>query len=450
MTQVGEAIARYHKLIESEPYIDLAWAKALQDKFKTEKLSGRPISPVLRPHFITNRQYAALVKAAESLFSAINRVEHLALANPALLARMQLLPAERMLAQVDPGYSFFSVTGLLDTALNNGSLRFVSHNADAPAGVVYGDLLADLFYDAPPVREFRKKYKLSKVGGTKYLLSALLKAYKDFGGKLKKPRIAIVEFRQPFQSAEASEYTLLAEMFAREGCPTEIASPDQLEYRNGVLRKGEFAIDMVYRRVRLQEFLVRFDLSHPLVRAYKDRAVCMVNSFRSELGRKKAVFDLLTDDAVTQGFPAVEKRAIKDFIPWTRMVQAAKTTYRGHTVDLPEFVMKHRTKLVLKPNDDSAELNSFRGAETDDLGWEKALRQAMRVPYVVQEVAEPARAVFPLMQYGSLMMKDMQIDVHPHSFLGKVHGCSSWLSVAGSSGFSTLTGLAPTFLLEGK
>lgn len=450
MTQVGEAIARYHKLIESEPYIDLAWAKALQDRIKAEKLGGRPISPVLRPHFITNRQYAALVKAAESLFSAINRVEQLALSNPALLARMQLLPAERMLAQVDPGYSFFSVTGLLDTSLNNGSLRFVAHNSEAPAGVVYGDVLADLFYDAPPVKEFRKKYKLLKLGGAKYLLSALLKAYKDFGGKLKRPRIAIVEFRQPFHSPDASEYALLAEMFAREGCQTEIISPDQLEYRNGVLRRGEFAIDIVYRRVRLQEFLIRFDLSHPLVRAYKDRAVCMVNSFRSELGRKKAVFDLLTDDAVTSNFPAAEKRAIKEFIPWTRMVQAAKTTYRGHTVNLPEFVMKHRVKLVLKPNDDSAELNSFRGAETDDLGWEKALRQAMRVPYVVQEVADPARAVFPLMQYGSLIMKEMQIDVHPHSFLGKVHGCSSWLSVSGSNSFTTLTGLAPTFLLEAK
>jgi hypothetical protein len=176
----------------------------------------------------------------------------------------------------------------------------------------------------------------------------------------------------------------------------------------------------------------------------------MVNSFRSELGGKKAVFDLLTDDEVTAKFPALEKRAIKDFIPWTRMVHAAKTSYKGHIVDLPEFVMKHRAKLVLKPNDDSAELNSFRGADTDDLGWEKALRQAMRIPYVVQEVAEPARAVFPLMQYGSLMMKEMQVDVHPHSFLGKVHGCSSWLSVAGTSSFSTLTGLAPTFLLEGK
>jgi len=450
MTQVGEAIARYHKLIESEPYIDLDWAKALQERLRVEKLTNRPISPVLRPHFITNRQYAALVKAAESLFSAIARVEQMALATPALLARMQLLPAERMLAQVDPGYSFFSVTGLLDTNLNNGSLRFVSHHSEAPAGVVYGDALADLFYDAAPVKEFRKKYKLTKVGGTKYLLSALLKAYKDFGSKQKKPHIAIVEFRQPFQSADVSEHALLAEHFAREGYQTQIVSPDQLEYRGGVLRSGDFTIDVVYRRIRLQEFLVRFDLAHPLVRAYKDRAVCMVNSFRSELGAKKTMFDLLTDDSVTARFPAAEKRAIKDFIPWTRLVQAAKTTYRGHTVNLPEFVMKHRAKLVLKPNDDTTELNSFRGAEIDDMGWEKALRQAMRVPYVVQEVAEPAHAVFPLMQYGSLMMKEMQIDVHPHSFLGKVHGCSTWLSAGGSAGFSSLTGLAPTFLLEGK
>jgi hypothetical protein len=450
MNQVSEAIARYHKLIESEPYIDLGWALALQSKMKAEKLGDRPISPVLRPHFITNRQYTAMVKAAEVLFAAIGRAEQMALATPALLQRMQLLPAERMLAQVDPGYSAFNVTGLLDTNLNNGSMSFVAHNSETPAGVVYGDVLADLYYDAPPVKEFRKKYKLGKLGGSKYLLQALLKTYKSYGGKQKKPHIAIVEFRPPFQSAEMSEYAPLAAFFTREGIPTEIVSPDHLEYRNGVLRRGEFTIDVVYRRMKLQEFLVRFDLTHPLVRAYKDRAVCMVNSFRSELGAKKAMFDLLTDDAVTKQFPAAERRAIKEFIPWTRLVQAAKTTYHGHTVDLPEFVMKHRAKLVLKPNDDTAELSAVRGAETDDLGWEKALRQAMRVPYVVQEVAEPARAVFPLLQYGSLMMKEMQIDVHPHSFLGKVHGCSSWLSVAGSSSFSTLTGLAPMFLLEGK
>ncbi len=162
----------------------------------------------------------------------------MALANPALLARMQLLPAERMLAAVDPGYSFFSVTGLLDSNLNNGTLRFVSHDADAPAGVVYGDALADLFYDAPPVKEFRKKYKLTKLGATKYLLQALLKAYKDFGGKQKTPRIAIVEYRPPSQSAEFSEYAALADYFSREGYPDR----DHLPARSArIPRRGSAA-----------------------------------------------------------------------------------------------------------------------------------------------------------------------------------------------------------------
>ena len=31
MSQLSEATARYHKLIESEPYIDLAWAEELRE-----------------------------------------------------------------------------------------------------------------------------------------------------------------------------------------------------------------------------------------------------------------------------------------------------------------------------------------------------------------------------------------------------------------------------------
>jgi hypothetical protein len=450
MTLVGEAIARYHKLIESEPYIDLAWAHALQDRIKAEKLDGSPVSPVLRPHFLTARDYAALERASATLLSAVERVQQMALANPTLLARLQLLPAERMMAAVDPGYSAFSVTGLLDSAVIDGSVRFAGYGAEVPAGVLYGEALADVYYDCPPMKEFRKKYKLKKLGGTKPLLTAMLKAYKEFGGKQKKPRIAIVEFRQPFQTAANSEYASLAEFFTREGYPAEVVAPEQLEYRNRELRKGDFLIDLVYRCINLQEFLVRYDLNHPLVRAYKERAVCMVNSFRAEMGSKRALFDLLTDDQVTAAFPAAEKKAIKDFIPWTRLVHAAKTTHKNHTVDLPEFVMKHRAKLVIKPNDDAAGLHPVRGADVDDLTWEKTLRQAMRTPSVVQEVVEPAHAVFPLLQFGSLMMKDMLVHVHPHAFLGQTYGASSWLSVGGSSGFTTLAGLAPTFLLEGK
>lgn len=448
MTLVGEAIARYHKLIESEPYIDLGWAQALQERKKALRLDDGPISPVLRPHLIASRDYVAMAKASEALLSAIDRVERMALATPALLARVQLLPAERMLASVDPGYSAFSVAGTLHTQMNDGAIRFNGHSGVASPGAIYGEALSDLYYEAPPVKELRKKFKLKKLPGVKPLLAAILKAYKESGGKNKKPNIAVVEFRQPVVSSQS---LLLAEFFSREGYPTQVVSPDQIEYRNNVLHHGEFNIDVVYRSVKLQEFLVRFDLNHPLVRATKERAVCMINSFRTELSSKQALFDLLTDDAVTAKFPAAERKAIKDFVPWTRLVQAAKTTHKGHTVDLPEFVMKHRAKLVLRPNDNSTEVHPVRGSEVTDLNWEKALRQAMRTPYVVQEAPEPpARAVFPMLQYGSLMMKEMLVDVQPHAYLGSVQGCSSWLDVAGPSSFSTLNGLAPTFLLEGK
>jgi uncharacterized circularly permuted ATP-grasp superfamily protein len=450
MNQLDEAVGRYQKLLESEPYKDLTWAESLAERMHAEHLTqgGRLVCPFLRPNFISRRQYDSMVKAAEALFSAIDRVKQMALANPGLLARMELLPAEKMLASIDPGYEFLAVTSLLDTHLNNGSLHFVEYVADTPVGVAYGEALADLFYDAPPVKEFRKRYALQKLGGKKYLLSALLKAYKQFGGK-RQPNIAILEFRQAFQATDEGEYVLLRDFFRAEGYPTEIVSPDQLEYRSGVLRRGDFAIDLIWRRVKVQEFLLRYDLSHPLVRAYRDGRVCVVNSFRSELAHKKAIFDLLTDDSVTGNFPAAEKKAIRQYIPWTRVVAAAKTSYQDQTVDLPEFILKNREKLVLKPNDDSGENHSIRGWESDHIGWDRALRRALRTPYVVQEKVEAASAPFPLMRYGELEIKEMKVDLHPHAYLGKVQGCSSWLT-AGNGGFSTITGLAPTFILEPK
>src|SRR5207253_6056530 len=172
------------------------------------------------------------------------------------------------------------------------------------------------------VKEFRKKHALTKVGGKKHLLSALLATYRQFGGR-GKPRIAILEFRPTFANT-TSEFELFRDYFREAGYEAEMVSPDQLEFKNGVLRRGSYEINLVYRRVSVQEFLQRFDLSHPLVQAYRARAVCMANSFRSELAHKKAMFALLTDEALTQKFPAAEKKAIREHVPWTRLVTSGK------------------------------------------------------------------------------------------------------------------------------
>jgi hypothetical protein len=352
-----------------------------------------------------------------------------------------------MLASVDPGYSFQTVTSLLDTFMNGGSAHFIGHHSDSAPTLAYSAALSNLFYDCPPVKQFRRQYNLAKVGGTKQLVSSLAAAYKQFGGK-RKPRVGVLEFRQAFQTAEGADYWLLKELLLSHGLEAEIVSPDALEYRNGILRQGNFAMDVVFRRVTVHDFLLRFDLTHPLVRAYRDRAVCVVNSFRSELAQKRTIFALLTDEALTAGFPVAERRVIQEYVPWTRVVAPGKTKYGDKTVDLMEFVLKNRERLVLKPNDSGGEEHTLQGWNTDASRWERALRQAARTPIVVQEKVTPEKLVFPLLRDNTLELRELQVDVHPHACLGKVQGCSTWLSDVTNGGFSSVAGLAPTFILD--
>src|SRR3984893_17171826 len=160
MSQLVDAIAKYNKSLESGPFRDLAWAEALHRRMEEEKLSagGRLICPFLRPNFVSRRQYDSLVKTGEALIGAIDRMEQMVLTTPALLARLELLPAEKMLASIDPGYQALEVAARLDSHLVNGHLHFIQYNADSPTGAGYADALADLFYGAPPVKEVRKKY----------------------------------------------------------------------------------------------------------------------------------------------------------------------------------------------------------------------------------------------------------------------------------------------------
>jgi hypothetical protein len=449
MTQLDEAISRYHRILESEPYRDLQWVKSLQDQMEARQLSagGRLICPFLRPNFVTQKQYDNLVKTGESLISAVDRMLRLALASPQLLSRMQLYPAEKMLAAIDPGYEVPEVSAQLDLQIQNGSLHVMQYNADALTGAAWSEGLSDLFFDCPPVKEFRRRYNLTRVGGKKPFLNALLKAYKMFAPG-KKPNIAILEFRDP---TGRSEYEIYRDYFRAEGYQTELVSPDQLEYRNGVLRSGAFNIDLIYRRISAQEFLLRFTLNHPLVQAYRDHKVCIVNSFRSELSHKKAMFALLTDETLTAKFPILERKAIREHVPWTRVVKAGKATGKDEPIeDLLQYIKANREKLVLRPNDEYSDLHSYIGYEHDEGSWSRALREAERSPYVVQERVKPARTVFPLMNFGHLEFKEMQVDVQPQAFLGKVAGCSSYVSSSGAGSYSLASGITPTFIIDSK
>lgn len=460
MAQLGEAISRYHKLIQQEGFGGSAWADELQERMRQLHLteSGRVVSPVLRPHFISRRQLDTLTRVTNHLAEILDRIEQIALASPQLLNRLQMLPAEKMLAAIPSGYSRFSVTSSMDAAVRNGSLSLQGLDTCKPVGLAYSSLLADLFLELPLVKGFKRgRYKLSKIGGSKYLSTAIHEAWREFEKKTRqgasrnghgasKPAIAVLQIGQENGSA-TSQSLLLAESLSAQGADARLVSPEQLQYSGGQLRAGDYAIDVVFRLLLTRELLARFDLSHPLLRAYRDRAVCVVNSFRSEFAQRRSIFELLTDDTVAAHLSTADRKLIHTFVPWTRVVGARKTFHQDREIDLPAFILEQREHLVLLPSDDTPDQRIFKGSEMTQAAWDRALRVALRAPYVVQERRFVGRETFPVYQYGELKMKEAEVTVHPYVFNGRMHGASAILNTS-SDGSATQLAVAPVLLLE--
>ncbi len=454
MAQLGDAIARYHKLLETPGYRDTAWAEEFQEQMRQQHLvdSGRLLAPVLRPHFISRRQFEALARLSAQMAEILERLEAIAFAKPVLLSRLQMLPAEKMLAAVPHGYTRSGVAASMDANLRNGTLLLQGLDACRPAGLGYSSLLADLFLELPIIKEFKRgRYKLSKLGGPKPLLQAIQTAYKQFGGKTK-PAIAIVELGQESGAStgggnSSTEGFLLAESLNQAGANAKLIPPELLEYSEGKLRSGDFAIDVVLRRVSTREILTRWDLTHPLLRAYRDGAVCVVNSFRAEFAQRRALLDLLTDETITAHLPTADRKLIRTSVSWTRIVSARKTLHGDKEVDLPEYILNEREHLALLPNEDSSDQRVYIGSEMTTAAWERALKLALRTPYVVQERTPSAHEVFPIFQYGELKMKEAEVTVHPHVLNGDMNGASAVLQtyLAGSAAHLAV---APVLLLE--
>jgi len=86
------------------------------------------------------------------------------------------------------------------------------------------------------------------------------------------------------------EFELFRDFFEQSGYPAVICTPQELEFNNNRLTVSGRQIDIVYKRLLVNEYLPIMNDYPALLNAYRARAICMVNSFRSKLIHKKALF----------------------------------------------------------------------------------------------------------------------------------------------------------------
>src|SRR6266436_6128568 len=423
---LNDAVTRYHELLRDNELAESSRA-LLDEGLEQAKLifAGRRLSPYLRPHFVAEDDFAMIRVACETVWAAIQKVKDAAIEDTSIIDELGLTEIERELISIDPGYRAVSPTARLDSFLTEAAYSFVELNGESPAGIAYVDAAYDIFSRLPVMQKFGESYHVRPLYGRRFMLDVLLDSYEEFLGRTpdSTPQIAIVDLKDmPTQN----EFELFKEFFEKEGYPTRICSPDELEFKNNRLRAGDFQIDIVYKRLLVNEYLPILRECPALLDAYRAGAICMVNSFRSKLIHKKALFAVLTDQRRASLFSRDEQEAIRKHVPWTRLVRDETSDYHGHGITI--------------------------GWMADENDWDTALAQALKNgDYLVQERVPTARETFPALQPdGTFEFAEQLVDLDPLLFNGKVKSAFTRLSFTELANVSSGGGMVPTFIIEEK
>ncbi|MGB2752259.1 MAG: hypothetical protein WBC19_09395 [Pyrinomonadaceae bacterium] len=448
-----EAVEHYHDLLKDA---DLASRsqRMLDEQLESSKLifGGRRLSPYLRPHFVMESDWLLIKKTCETIFGALQKVKDAAVADDAILDELGVTDIEKELVKIDPKYSHVSPTSRLDSFLTEDSYSYVELNGESPAGIAFSDSASEIFRALPVMEKFAERYNIQTLEGSSKMLDVLLECYKEFcGGEMThKPVIAIVDLED---LPTIKEFELFRDYFESKGYKSIICSPGELKFDGSRLSCNGNEIDIVYKRLLVNEYLPIMKVQPALLDAYRAGAICMVNSFRGKLVHKKAVFAVLTNERYKHLFNDEELSAITKHIPWTRVFRDERTENHGATIDLIEWTRANSNKLVLKPNDDYGGAGIYIGWNSTADEWDVAIAHALKTgDYLIQERVKTAKEFFPMFtdEEGNWELTEQLVDLDPLLFLGKVGSAFTRLSSTELANVSSGGGMVPTFIISEK
>lgn len=356
-----------------------------KEKLKTPAFAyGRFSVPAFyKGYFVTPKQQHLLKRVASAFSQILNKTARLYFEEGQMRPHFHLSPETEELVKIDPGYSQHVVFSRFDALLEGESLKLLEFNCDAPAGAAYTDQLESAFLSEELIWPFAEEHHLAASERVQSILSTLLSVYEEFGG-YETPQIAIVDWRH---ARTTPEFDYMKSHFESKGYKTTIADPRELQYKGGKLYHKGFRVHLVYRRVTLEELVERLDEVQDFLRAYRDKAVCVVNPLRSRLASSKSIFSLLTTPEFDRFFTENENEMKRQHLPWTRCLADAEDFYGHRKVFLIDFLKDEKDTVVLKPSGSShGARRVYIGRETPDGDWNAAVDKALKEgDWVIQE-----------------------------------------------------------------
>lgn len=443
------AINDFHALIERDLGAAESQLAELRQRQIERKVTfgDRAMAHSLRPTFLTEARYNEVQDTVYLIRQAILSIAARFFNDRTVLQdELALEEWELELASIPTNVIRLSALSRMDSFLTKSSFKFVELNAESPAGIAYLHELAGIYENLPVFREFTKAHPVRFVSPMVHTLAALVQTYhEEFGGKEERPSFAIVD---NLDVPTIHEFNLLKAYFERMGFPCEVVAPQSVECRDGWIYANGRRIDILYRRLLMNEFYAMRDDCKAYMEGYVAQKTCYLNSFRTKLVHKKSLFALLTNEKYTAGLTREQQEAIRNHIPWTRLLRDEVTTFRGLRIDLVDFVRSNRKYFVVKPNDEYGGKDVTLGFAADQGEWDDALQRALERRYVVQEVVDIHREPFLVKTGSGWDLVPTIIDLDPYLNGPLMGGCLTRTSVGNLANVTAGGGTLPMFILR--
>ena len=303
------------------------------------------------------------------------------------------------LIMIDPGYEIEYPVARFDffNPYNDKNIKFCELNTDGSSAMNEVRVLQREFSNSALIKDYDHEYNFNGFELFYSLIDDILDNYRQFKGEKEvDPNIAIVDFTGDGTVHEFEEFK---KRFIKKGYDTVICDPRKMEYREGNLYYNEMKIDLIYRRATTARMVDEGDEIGDFLQAYRDGAVCVVGSFRSQIPHNKIIFAILHDRDKVAFLSDDEHKFIEKHIPWTAV-------FDSRNEELITRLKENKDDYLLKPADLCAGQGVYIGRDYTQKEWEEIMVNLDDYLYLAQEFIEVPKMEMPVYEKGELKFEE--------------------------------------------
>ncbi|WP_416198675.1 MAG: Glutathionylspermidine synthase preATP-grasp [Sporanaerobacter sp.] len=357
---------------------------------------GEPVPFLYEPIFYTQSDVERFNEIGRILISITNKVTQKYIESPEYRKKFGYSKLLEELILVDQGYDINVPIGRFDIFYGgNDDFKFCEFNTDGSSAMNEDNTLARILLQSKAIKKMREKYDIEYFELIYKWVDESIDIFKKYNKAISRPNVAIVDFKE---SGTPYEFEEFKKAYIKRGYRAEIVDPRELKYIDGKLYYEDMNIDMIYRRIVTREFIEKSSEISDLIEAYRDGAVCMIGSMKSQIMHNKIIFKILYDEDTLEFLADEERNFIKKHIPYTEEFKGSRSVY--------EKVLNHKDEYILKPKDSYGSKGVYAGKDFTYEDWSKKLDEVFGKDYLFQEFFEPYKTKFVVFEDGELKIKE--------------------------------------------